>query len=144
MIVRTDQGARRPPGSGRAPSLFALALLVGCGSDKTTLVIANEHGSVPAEITQVLTRPCLHRYWDPNEPELDPSRDLPAEGRVTIPHGDSREFELAPGCHDFTVTRDGKTARARVLLDVGESATWVPFQIEENKSWWCHLGECDE
>lgn len=142
MIARTDS----PHGRARGLCVLALSLLglvAGCGGDKATFVIANEHGSGSDEISQVLMRACLDRFWEPDEPALDPSRDLPPEGRVTIPHGESHEFELAPGCHEFSVTRGSETARARVLLDVGDSASWVPFQIEENDSWWCY-GDCDD
>lgn len=142
MIGRIDL-VRGPASVLRALSVSVLGLVMGCGSDKATLIIANEQGSGADEITQVLTRACLARHWDPSAPALDAIRDLPPGGRVTIPHGESHEFELAPGCHDFVVTRNGKTARARVMLDIGDSATWVPFQIEENDSWWCY-GDCDE
>jgi hypothetical protein len=114
----------------------------GGGSGNATLTISNEQSSgAKLDITQVLTRPCVQRYWSPDDPPLDSTRDLPAEGKVTIAFGETRSFDLVPGCHDFVVKRDGGTARARVVLDEGEAATWIPFQIEDNTSWWCGRGE---
>lgn len=137
MTDRTDLRRR----TATIGALFTGMIVAGCGSDKTTLVIANE-GDASLELTQILTRACLERYWSPEEPALDPARDLPAEGVVTIPHGESRSFEIPPGCHDFQVTRGGEVARARVVLDVGESETWVPFRIDENDNWWCFTEDC--
>lgn len=125
--------------------LFVLS--TACGSDTTELVILNEQGSGSADtlsITQVLIRSCLTRYWSPNDPPLDATRDRPEEGAVSIAHDASHAFELSPGCHDFVVTRtQGTLARARVLLEAGESALWVPFLIDENESWWCYTDDCE-
>jgi hypothetical protein len=146
MIVMTE--GRRCLGRVTVCVALLLPFAAGCGSDGTTLVIANEQGSGSSQslaITRVLIRQCLSRFWQPSDPALDPMRDLPAEGVVSIEHGSSHSFELEPGCHDFVATRDSDTsARARVVLDVGESAVWVPFRIDENESWWCSDDDCDD
>ena len=143
MTARTSFAHRRRFAQARAAALLCALTAAACGgSDQPTLVIENRQGTGTAAISQVLSRACLSRFWDPSEPPLDPSHDLPAEGPVSIAYGEAHEFELVPGCHDFAVTRQGKVARARVTLDLGESATWVPFQIDENESWWCYAEDC--
>lgn len=127
--------------------LALLALLPGCAEvgDSAMLTIANEHGSgTGLEITSVLVRTCITRYWEEDAPAFDPVRDRPAEGAMTIAYGESRELELIPGCHDVFVAREERTssdeaersAYARVILDRGESAVWVPWLVKENGSWW--------
>src|SRR5262245_51496120 len=110
-----------------------LALLPACGAegDTATLIIANEHGGgTGLEITSVLVRTCITRYWQDDAPAFDPVRDRPAEGALTIAFGQARQLELIPGCHDVFVERSERTsgdeaersAFARVVLDGGESA----------------------
>jgi len=133
---------------GAVCAALLLALATACGSDETALVISNEQGSASArrlEIVEVLVRACRSRIWSPSDPQLDPARDLPEEGETSIAHGASHRFALEPGCYDFVATRaDDRIARARVVLDVGETAHWVPFRIDENESWWCVSDDCDE
>lgn len=122
-----------------------LALLPACGEggDNATLTIANEHGSgTGLEITSVLVRTCITRYWEEDAPAFDPLRDRPAEGAITIAPGEAQDLELVPGCHDVFVERAQRSqqadrvALARVSLDAGESAVWVPWLVKENGSWW--------
>jgi hypothetical protein len=124
-----------------------LALAPACGGGETaTLTIANEQGDAESglEITSVLVRDCITRYWEPNAPPFDPVRDRPAEGVVTISHGESRDLELSAGCHDIVATRENlnygyqtdRSASARVVLGPGESAIWIPWRVTENGSWW--------
>ena len=139
MMARTELWAR-------LALLLALTPACGEGGDSASLTIANEDDATGSglEITSVLVRACITRYWQPDLPDFDPVRDLPAEGAMKIGHGESRELELAPGCHDVLVTRanrgtgdeEDREAEARVLLDAGESAVWVPWRVKENDSWW--------
>lgn len=132
---------------------LALPLLAfGCsGSDASSLVIANEQGDGDRlDITNVLIQDCITRYWDPTAIQFDNLRPMKDQGATTIAHGDSHTFDLAPGCHDVLVARDNgsgdesvRFSAARVLLDPGQTVTWIPFQVNDNDSWWCEE-DCDE
>lgn len=147
--------------TSRPEAALWLLLLAGCGGGETTLTLINEQmrpttgsttpgsaGTPTAEldITAVAYRPCANLKWSASEPAPDFTQDVPPEGVAPIPFGESRVFTLVPGCWDFLAVRGPRqqaqpgpfntTASARVILNSGESATWVPFRIMENEVWW--------
>lgn len=127
---------------------LSLALLMlGCGgSDTSSFVIVNEQGEgVGLDITNVLVQDCITRYWDPSAIRFDTTHPMMTQGALTISFGDSHTFELAPGCHDVLVARDGgnrdQFSAARVMLEPAQTVWWVPFRDHAKDSWWCE-GVC--
>jgi hypothetical protein len=135
--------------------IVAAALLValgGCGGsdDKASLTIANDQGDgANLEITNVLIQECFTRYWTPEAVQFNDMRPMSEQSPMTIAPGDSHDFDLAPGCHDVLVARanasgddNARFASARVILEAGQSAKWIPFQVNDNDSWWCFEDDC--
>ena len=91
--------------------------LAGCGEEIAILEIANEHDETKGAITELRVGTC-------EEEELSPQN-------VTIEFGESYELELDPGCHVVSVTRDGSQATARVRLEAGDTAVWVPSRVDD-------------
>jgi hypothetical protein len=120
-----------------------LSLASGCGDDETVLTVDNDFESSGTILVSI--QPCVTRYW--KGPPTRAFETSAVSAPVSVAHGESHDFTLTPGCHDVIASPVGSgaastsassdAAYARIVLDVGQTATWVPFQVKDNDSWWC-------
>ena len=122
-------------------AIMAFAVALSACGDTAQLTIRNDSDLV---ITRLLTRPCLSQAWDPDYPPLDPDRDRPDSGAISIPAQSTVLVDLAPGCHDIEVRRtDRAVDRARLMMAAGDSGHWTAFEIDRNDNWRCATEACE-